>query len=336
MVALPGAVLPQWREGFASPGQIALYFNLILVGLLVGVTAGSRSRSRRWQYPLAPVSVAVGLTLAALTPTFSGVLAAAGLIGLGQGLINVHGNGLTGELWPERRVAMLNWVNAAFGVGAVSAPILSLWLPWREMFGLFAGLALVTALLVADAPGPQRGPAKEGRGRGGIWLALLVIVGYTGLEGSLATYSGVYLKLLGYPSDLTGTLLSLYWAGLTAGRLFLGTWVALAPLRYLTSLTTGSLAALLLMLIPPLAPIFPLVGLLYGPIFATVFALMQEKFGYRAAGGVFYAGAVGGTLGPAAFALLSPPLVPYGFLSLGVLLLVSVNCLRRIDARTAV
>lgn len=336
VVAVPGAVLPQWREGFASPGQIALYFNLILLGLLVGVTAGSRSRSRRLQYPLAPVSVAVGFTLAALAPTFNGVLAAAVLIGFGQGIINVHGNGLTGELWPERRVAMLNWVNAAFGVGAVSAPILSLWLPWREMFGLFAALALVTAFLVWNAPGPVRTQAGEGRGSGSIWLALLIIVCYAGLEGSLATYSGVYLELLGYPPTLTGTLLSLYWAGLTAGRLFLGTWVALAPLRYLTFLITGSVATLLLMLIPTLAPIFPLVGLFYGPIFATVFALVQEKFGYRAIGGVFYAGAVGGTLGPAFFALVSPPLIPYGFLTVAILLLATVNYLRRVDARPTV
>jgi len=336
VVAIPGAVLPQWREGFASPEQVALYFNLILLGLLIGVTAGSRSRSRRIQYPLAPVSVALGFILAALTPTFNGVLVAGVLLGFGQGVINVHGNGLTGELWPERRVTMLNWVNAAFGVGAVSAPVLSLWLAWREMFGLFAVLALLTAFLVWGAPGPVQTYPRKGPGGGSIWLALLIVVCYAALEGSLATYSGVYLSYLGYPSPLNGTLLSLYWAGLTAGRLFLGTWVALAPLRYLTFLITGSVATLLLMLFPPVAPIFPLIGLFYGPIFATVFALVQEKFGYRAIGGVFYAGAVGGTLGPAFFALVSPPLIPYGFLTLGLLLLASVNYLRGIDARPTV
>ena len=37
--------------------------------------------------------------------------------------MNVHGNSLVGELYPERRVELLNRVNVAFGLGAVLTPL---------------------------------------------------------------------------------------------------------------------------------------------------------------------------------------------------------------------
>ncbi|HGY09204.1 MAG TPA: MFS transporter, partial [Oceanithermus profundus] len=41
-VATPGAVLPLWRTQFGVLGEMALFFNLQLAGLLVGVGLATR------------------------------------------------------------------------------------------------------------------------------------------------------------------------------------------------------------------------------------------------------------------------------------------------------
>ena len=318
IVATPGAVLPQWTAEFGVQREVGLFFNLLLAGLVAGIALASRLPGRHPLMPLALGLTAGGFILAAQAREFTWVLAAAPALGFGNGVANVHGNSLVGELFKHRRVLALNLVNAAFGLGAMSAPFLAVLLPWRTVFAVLATLALAGTALVWNAPRvadrPQ--PARRGwpRGAGALLLAVLV---YTGLEGALATWSGAYLAHLGREAALAGTLLSLYWGGLTLGRVLLAPFVARAPLRALGFLMGASMLVLALTLAPPLAVLFPLAGVFYGPLFGTVFALVQERFGHRLVGPMFYAGALGSTLIPAAFRLAPHAgLLPYGFLAL--------------------
>ncbi len=336
LVSAPGALLPAWTADFGPDVHRAmgLFFNMVLLGLLVGVGLASLV-SRR--HPLIPISLGllvIGLLLVANAPSFSRIQAAAILIGIGEGVLNVHGNGLVGDLHPKKRVAMLNLVNAAFGLGAVSTPLLIVFLPWRWAFLLMAALALAVAVLLWGAPETTPHPTDTSRiPPKSSLLFLLVILLYTGLEGSLATWSGVRIVAMGHSEALAATLLSLYWGALTVGRLGLGPLVARQPLKYLSILIAGSLAVLVLSVVPMLAGLYPMAGLFYGPLFGTLFALVQERYNASVVGSLIYAAAIGSTLVPAAFSLVpGPGLLPYGFVLIASILFAASWMLRRAHA----
>jgi MFS family permease len=314
VVALPGAALPHWREAFAVGKEVSWFFTSLLLGLLLGIRLAQGER-RHPLFPLALFLLALALTGVALAPSFPWVVAMAFLMGLAEGVMNVHGNSLVGDLYPERRVELLNRVNVGFGLGAVSTPLALTLMPYRDLLLLSALMALLAGLLVYGAP-PVRSLARE-EARG--LLPFLLAVGlYTGLEGALATWNRVWLQGLGHAAATGGLLLSLYWLFLALGRLFLARPVAERPLAALRGLLLGVLLLLLLNLFPPTALLFPLAGFLLGPLFSTLFALVQTRFGHRALGGLLYAGAAGSTLIPALFALLPLPGIPLGLLALAL------------------
>jgi MFS family permease len=314
VVALPGAALPHWREAFAVGKEVSWFFTSLLLGLLLGIRLAQGER-RHPLFPLALFLLALALTGVALAPSFPWVVAMAFLMGLAEGVMNVHGNSLVGDLYPERRVELLNRVNVGFGLGAVFTPLALTLMPYRALLLLSALMALLAGLLVYGAP-PVRSLAR-GEARG--LLPFLLAVGlYTGLEGALATWNRVWLERLGHATATGGLLLSLYWLFLALGRLFLARPVAERPLAALRGLLLGVLLLLLLNLFPPTALLFPLAGFLLGPLFSTLFALVQTRFGHRALGGLLYAGAAGSTLIPALFALLPLPGIPLGLLALAL------------------
>ena len=330
-VATPGAVLPQWREQFGIGGEVAWFFNLQLLGLVFGVAAATRTHRR---HPLLAFSAglfALAYLLMAAAPTFALVVAAAAAAGFAQGVLNVHANGMVGDLHPQRRVFMLNRANAAFGLGAVAAPLLFTLADWRPGFALVGLLFLAVAAISWNAPPAARQTAAVTLARIRAVMPLLLVVGlYVATEASLSAWSGAYLTELGYPVRLAGLLLSGYWLLLTLSRLLLAGWVAAAPLPRLLELVGGSLAVLLAMFLPPLAPLFPLAAVFFGPIFGTSFAHIQGKYGQELTGGMFYAAALGSTVGPALFApIQNPRLIPLGFLLLGTLLFLATALANR-------
>ncbi|WP_448567403.1 MFS transporter [Thermus sp.] len=320
IVALPGAALPYWREAFGAGQEVSWFFAALLLGLLLGIRLAQGER-RHPLFPWALLLLAGALWGLALAPSFSWVVVLAFFLGLGEGVMNVHGNSLVGELFPERRVELVNRVNVGFGLGAVFTPLALTLLPYAAFLFLGGLLALLAALLVWGAPGVKSPP----RGRGaGLLPFLLAVALYTGLEGALATWNRVWLESLGYATATGGLLLSLYWLFLALGRLFLAGLVAQRPLLALRGLLLLVLLLLLLNFFPPTALLFPLAGFFLGPLFSTLFALVQARFGHRALGGLLYAGAAGSTLIPALFALLPLKGVPLGLLALalGLFLLV--------------
>ncbi|XOB98377.1 MFS transporter [Deinococcota bacterium DY0809b] len=331
-VATPGAVLPAWRLEFGVQEAMAAFFNAQLLGLLLGVSLAIRLRRRHPLVPLAAVALGVGYAAMALAPAFGWVVLAAGVAGLAQGVLNVHANGLVGELHPERRVLMLNRVNAAFGLGAVSAPLLMTLLPWRAAFWGFALAFFASAVLVWGAPPTASASRRVSWSSLRAALPLLLAVGlYVGVEASISAWSGAYLTDLGYSVRLAGALLAGYWLLLTASRLGLARWVAADPMGRLYRLVLASLAVLVALVWPPLAPLFPLVAVFYGPIFGTSFAALQGRFGQELTAGMFYAAAVGGTIGPALFAALpGPRWIPLGFVVLGALLFLALRRAREV------
>ncbi|GAA6756140.1 MFS transporter [Thermus thalpophilus] len=328
IVALPGAALPLWRARYGVGEEVSLFFTALLVGLLLGVRLAQGER-RHPLFPGALLLVGLALFGVAFAPGFPWVVALAFFLGLGEGTMNVLGNSLVGELFPERRVELLNRVNVAFGLGAVATPFALTFLPYGLFFALAGLLALFAALLVWEAPKVAR---ASGEASGRLWPFLLAVALYTGLEGSLATWNRVWLEALGHPTALGGLLLSLYWFFLALGRLALAKRVAQRPLFSLQALLLGVMGLLALNLLPPTALLFPLTGFLLGPLFSTLFALVQARFGHKALGGLMYAGAAGSTLIPALFALLPQGGIPLGLLALAGAIFLLLQGLARREA----
>ena len=155
IVALPGAALPYWRERYGTEEGASLYFAALLLGLLLGVRLGQQER----RHPLLPLALGlVGLAFLGLpfAPSYAWMALLAFLLGLGEGVMNVHGNSLVGELYPERRVELLNRVNVAFGLGAVLTPLALGSLPYAAFLALAGLLAFVTSALVLGAPPAEK------------------------------------------------------------------------------------------------------------------------------------------------------------------------------------
>lgn len=315
--AAVGAVIPQWQAEFGVSRELAWYFNLFFVGALLGIFLSSRMRIRHPWLSLALVAEGLGLLLIAITPQVGGVFLAALWLGLGVAVVNFHCNALPLELYPQGQMALLNRINAAFGVGAVLAPLLMVWLPWRAGYGVLAAVALVGALLLWKAPAPPaRSRIAQTKQRSRLLpFVLLAVVSYVAVELVVSSFSGLYLRHLGYDPRLVGLLLSLYWVGLTLGRWLLADFIAARPLVRLAGLHLGALVVALCYFVPPLAWLFPLVGFLVAPTFPTLYAFTERHIGYAGLAFLFYAAAVGGNLIPAAFAL-----VPKEALALGMLL----------------
>ena len=322
IIAAPGAILPQWTLEFGKEPALESYYNIFLIGSVIGLRLTSVRKQRHPLLILAFASVGIGLALGAVIPSFTGVLITAGFVSLGDGILNLQANSLIGELNPQRRVSILNWANATFGFGALSCPLLASFLPWRAIFTLMAAMAFLCIFLAWQAPVVENfNPKKDKMPWGKAMPFLLMIFLYTGLESALGTWSGKYLLNLGWEVTATSTLLSIYWGCLTVGRLILAGWVSRKPMQALACLTSVSVLALGLTLIPTTAFVFPVVAFSNSPLFATVFALVQTRCGHVALSYLFYAAYIGKNIIAGLFSLIeNPAYLPYGFLSLSFLL----------------
>lgn len=328
--AAPGAVIPQWQAEFDITKQVAWYFNLFFVGGLVGTFLNSRLKIRHPWLSLALVAEGIGLLVIALSPQFSGVLFAAILLSLGISTANFHSNSIPSELYTNNRAVVLSRVNAVFGVGAVLSPLIMVWLPWRSGYVILALVAFAAAVLLWTAPPVQSNKAeKQQDQRHLLPLLLAAMVAYVAVEVVVSSFTGVYLRKLGYDKHLVGILLSLYWVGLTLGRLVLPSFLASNPLARLTQLHIATVVVVMVCFIPQAAWIFPIIGFLVGPTFPTFYTFAQSNIGYFALAYMFYFGAVGGTLVPAGFALVPKDYIAFGILIVVALMVSATHLLRR-------
>lgn len=335
----PGAVLPQWSREFNLQGQLAIFYNLLLVGVLLGVFVASRVRQRHPWYALQIGLMGVGTLIAALTPGFDGMYAMALLGGFGLGALNLHANAIPMEVVRERPQVLLSQLNAAFGVGAIITPLIAVVLPWRWLFLGIAVVMAITAVAVWRSPTaqPVEAPTPGGTGqKRGIALALSIMVLYVGLEVSLATFTGRYLQGLGYSPALVGILLSLYWAAVTVSRLTLGGLLSQRSLHRLFLLSLIPLTTTVLLFWPGWALLYPVAGLTLGLVFPVFFSLVQQRYDRWVLEAMFYGTTLGGTLIPAAVSLLPITALPTTLLALAGTLSLLIFLKRGLDESAAV
>lgn len=291
--SLYGPAIPVFIDGFGvSISGAGLTLSLHFIGALAGVLVFNRLHGRignRWLLGLSYALMAVGCLVFALTADWVVALSGAFVIGLGFGGIDYGLNQLFAIGFGVRSTAMLNVLNAHFGVGAVAGPALLGWLgperyPW--VFGAFGVLSLLLILTLTgvrqDRSGPTEPTHTAAGGRRALSIVgafILVYVLHVAIETGVGGWEPTHLEALGYTTAAAATATSVYWLSLTIGR-FLVAPLSLrvsAP-RIVIGSCVGMAVCLVLATIPALTPYaYVGVGLFIAPIFPTALPWLNRS-----------------------------------------------------------
>jgi fucose permease len=314
--ALYGPAVPGLREEFGlSPSGAGLGLSLHFTGGVAGVLAFNAIHSRISNRALLAASyslMAAGGAGFALAPNWPLALAAAFLGGLGFGGIDYGLNQLFAVGFGDRSTAMLNVLNAHFGIGAVLGPALIAWVgPDDYAYAFGACAVLATALILCTggvrSEAPETAPDEQPSPSGG--LLSRVLVGFLALyilnvavEAGVGGWEPTHLETVGYSATVAASATSVYWLMMTAGR-FLVVPITLryAPERILAVCAAGMTACLLLALIPGAAPVaYAGVGLFIAPVFPTGLPWLNQALpgAKRAGAWVIAASMIGGVAAP--------------------------------------
>ncbi|WP_055553244.1 sugar MFS transporter [Streptomyces sp. NBRC 110028] len=287
--ALYGPAIPAFRDDHGlSPSAAGLALSAHFVGGVAGVLGFDRLFGRVGNRTLLGSSyllMAGGAAGFALAPHWPLALALALVAGLGFGGIDYGLNQLFAIGFGRRSAAMLNVLNAHFGIGAILGPAL-IGLVGAEHYTVvflgFAALNLPLALCltgVRDKAPARGGAGADTAGEGARHRGLVTVLGafvllyvlHVGVESGVGGWEPTHLETVGYGATAAASATSVYWLMMTAGR-FLAVPLALrrpAPVIIAVS-CAGMTVCLLLATIPAAAPYaYAGVGLFIAPVFPT-------------------------------------------------------------------
>lgn len=363
VLTLLGSVLPSVMERFAidktSAGALLL---LVTFGVLAGALVFGPVVDRHGYKAILLAATALiigGLEGVAFAPSMNWLRATAFLIGFGGGIINGGANTLVSDISGEARGPRLNLLGVFFGVGAMGVPLgLALLTSRFSHAALIAGagaLVLVPLAVIAMTSFP---PPKHAQGfpiaaagrllRDPLTLLMGVMLFLqSGIEITVGGWTSTFAKEeLAAPEQSGLFLLSLFWAGMTLGRLTIGTVLsAVSPFRILYSCLTMALAGSAILLATHSVGIAALAVFLLGVGFAAMFPTVLGFLGTRyptLSGTAFSAAFVmalsGGMLLPYTAGVLGDRfgmrgallIVPTALVTLAGLLAVLARALRRV------
>jgi len=351
-----GVFLPVLGKAFGlGPAVQGRVFPANFGGFIVGVLlCGALSdRLGRKRVLLGAIAVfALALGLAGLAHSFVWVLVAFALIGAGGGAMETVASALAADLFPEKRAAILNAIQVAFGAGAIFSPLLAhrLLAAGTDWHALFLAAALANLLLLAVLSAltvPQvahdsealDGAALRRIVKQPVFLALCGCQAlYVGAETGFSSWLPSYFDRLPHGAAWSGLVVSAFWAAMTLGRAVVGSGVRGLSLPRLAGVLAVGGAVCAGLTLVPVAPGLVLLGILgTGLFFSGIFGLVLAEAGERfprssgtVFGAVVAAGGVGGAGVPWAIGELTGPwgwqgalaLVPAAAALLAVLLLV--------------
>lgn len=315
-----------------SDAGLGVFYLLYAVTYASGSLGGgvvTERLGRRRVLALAAVSHGIGIAALGIVPAWGVVLAAAIPAGLGAGALDGGVNGLILDLYPGSRGRALNTVHLFFSLGALASPLIvgqlvDAGVAWQALVVATAAMTLPVAGLfaVAKLPHgrhsavPSEGPRTSGPMalRWPLLTLEFAIACYVASEVGVSDWLVRFLDSV--PLGLATASLSLFWAGLTLGRL-VAARVAdrFDHLRFTTvAIAVASIAIFAAVVVPSVGVsilLFGLAGFAFGPVFPTIIAIGGERYPERSA-------AVSGFLTGAAVvgAVIYPPVM--GFLSVNI------------------
>ena len=330
------SLLRSIKETFdQTDAGIGLVYLVYALAYALGSFAGgplTERAGRRLILGGAVVTMAAGVAGLGLAPSWPAFVLATVAIGVGAGCLDGGANGLVLDVYREGRGRAMSLLHTSFSVGALAAPLLVGRLvdggvTWQAVT---VGTAVVLVLLVlayllvpmpsarrlaqpVEATVPSGGEARDsGRLLSGPLLLLgIAIAAYVAAEIGVSNWVVAFLE----PAPLTtATLaLSLFWAGLTVGRLVSS--VIADRFDHVRFTIVCAIAMGVTIAVASLAPSLPLAiaaffaaGVASGPVFPMIVAIGGERFPDRSAavgGALTGMAVVGSTIYPPAMGLLS-------------------------------
>ncbi|WP_169737029.1 MFS transporter, partial [Deinococcus pimensis] len=254
--AMYGPSIPRLGEFYGENlARTGLILSAHALGALVGVLGSvplERTALARWRAVLSVALIALGGLTLGLGPTLGLALVGAVVVGLGYGGLTIGLNGLFSRAFGERSGAMLNLLNAMFGIGSVLGPLvvsLAVRLDPRAPFVVLAvacALAAPLALSVDDRL-PPAPPERTATSKPLLLAFVALLVLGVGVEASSAGWAATYLVTLGASAGSAATFTAVYFTAFTLGR-FLAAPLSLRvpPARFVGGTLALALVALLL------------------------------------------------------------------------------------------
>ena len=302
--SLLGAAWPSMFEGLAVPDAYLGIVSLVVMAFTVVTCTYSGKLFKRFD---AGVLTAVSISFIAISLIGFGVSAAFPLLcvwavplGLGIGVIDAGLNNYVAAFFKAKH---MNWLHCFWGLGAALAPIvLSLGITrydsWRSAYFIIGGALLGLALVLfstlrlwkrAEEPEQAEEPGKTKFGElfrlRGAMLSLAAFFCYCSMEAAVGLWGSSYLVIAkNIASETAAQWLSVYFLGITAGRLLSGFLTMKLNSRQMVRLGYMLFAGGVAMLFLPLGNVsfwggFALMGLGCAPIFPNLIQSTPEYFG---------------------------------------------------------
>ncbi|PJF09720.1 sugar MFS transporter [Pseudorhodobacter sp. MZDSW-24AT] len=320
--SLYGPALPAFGRALSlGPAQAGWLVSAHWVGCAVGVAMmyrwGTRISPRHTVALMAAGAAAIAAGLGVVA-TFAGAL----IFGTGYGLATVVFNPRILRAFGARGTAMVSLVNASFGIGAIAAPLIFVWLGSQPTlaYGLVAGLALLIWLGAGPAgqaaPPPPAG--SHGPFRPMLAFQLFAVAGI-GIEATLIGLGPSALIRAGLSEATAAQLLSGFFAAFLGARtVLIFTAHLVAPfLLYVGAMAAVAVMAALAAWVNP-GLFFVAMGLPAGLFFPGFYVAASLRMGDdpRTAPTIIAAGLVGGIAAPVVIAPLLAPLGGSGFFAI--------------------
>lgn len=310
-LGLPDGVLgvawPSIRRSFGlPPSQLGSLLASAMVGYLISSFSSGALVTRLgvgWVLLWSSLLMVANSLVYALAPAWWVMVAAGVLAGLGAGAIDAGINAFAAARFSPR---LVSWLHASYGIGAMLGPLLMTAIitsggGWRWGYAviglLLAAMAmsfLVTISLWTMARpepiSPHEAPEPAAAlfdtlARPRVWLNMVLFFVYTGLEVTAGQWAySLFTEARGLAPRAAGLWITIYWAGLTAGRVVVGALATrLAPDTLLRIGTVGALIGAVLIWWDPgmgagLIGLAAL-GFALAPIYPTLIAETPDRLG---------------------------------------------------------
>ena len=305
---LPGASLLLLAENTHVSLAIAgSSFTLSAFGFIIGVLiAGLFATRLNSKYILMGGLGLMSLSgvITPVTHSFSVLLIAQLVKGVGFGMIDVSINTIVTLAFQDTLGETLNNVHSSYGIGALSGPLLlSLSLQilnealWAYLVGAVAGFVVIFLLMRQTVPEIPRQNATQKQLQPSLyrniflepllWFMALQIALYVGAELGFGSWIVTVLSQSAAISlALAAPAATAFFLGLTIGRLLGGQvlrrgWLSENQLLYI-SILGGFISGIVVAIFPGLIVVSfgasVLVGLFYGPLFPGIMAMASRQF----------------------------------------------------------
>jgi fucose permease len=303
--------LPEGLLGVAWP-SIRAEFGLSLdsLGMLLATAAGGYAIASTFsgrvlnRFGIGTVlAVSCGVTGTALVgyavaPGWPTMVALGAVLGAGGGMIDAALNVYAAINHGPR---VLNWMHAAFGLGAALGPlimtaVIASGLSWSvgyigvaiAQLGLALGYWLLRARFSGTAPTahPRRASAELLRVPL-LWLSVAIFFVYAGIEITAGQWAySLFTESRGLSTTTAGIWISVYWASLTVGRILFGVVVnhvsvdSLLRACMLAAIVASGLIWLNVQTFLSLSGL-AVIGLVLAPMFPSLIATTPARLGER-------------------------------------------------------